>query len=441
MNAKNFTNSMNPKVFLYRKRKKRLEQGHPWVFQSEVERTEGDISPGQIVDIYNHQGAFLARAYANPQSQIIARVLTYREDEHIDASFVLRRVLRAWQYRQRFVQDATSCRVVFGEADFLPGLIVDKYGDYLVVQILSYGMEVMRPLILDALLEVFSPKGIYLRNDVPVRELEGLPQHTAVWYGEVPREIEILENGLKLLVDVYEGQKTGYFYDQRENRSAIRPLMTGWDRLNPDRPNETSDEHTRLQRSANPQSARNIQAFTDGANVLDCFCHTGSFTVHALHYGARHVTAVDISETAIDMARRNVALNGFADRADFEVANVFDFLQTANRTNELYDVVILDPPAFAKSKRTLESAIRGYKEINLRGLKLVRDGGYLVTASCSYHMLPEIFQQTILEAAFDAHKVLRLIHWAGAGMDHPEIAGVREGHYLKFGIYEVNSRT
>lgn len=401
---------MTARIILERQRRKRLEQGHPWVFQSEVKRIEGEVEPGGLVDITNHQGVFLARGYVNPQSQIIARVLSYQADELITQEFFTKRIRQAWEYRIRFLTDPASCRVVYGEADFLPGLIVDKYEDVLVVQILSLGMEVRKPLILHALLEVFNPKGVYLRNDVPVRRLEGLDEETGLWYGSVPQFIEIRENDLRILVDVYEGQKTGYFFDQRENRASIAPLM---------------------------QSPANGQ---QGAEVLDCFSHTGSFAVHALHYGAKHVTAVDISESAIEMAKKNVDLNGGLNRAKFETANVFDFLQSAGQAQLQYDVVILDPPAFAKSKRTVDAARRGYKEINLRGLKLVRDGGYLVTASCSYHMLPDMFREMVLDAAFDAHKVLRQIQFTGAGKDHPEIAGVSEGHYLKFAIYEVHSR-
>lgn len=401
---------MNPRITLERQRRKRVEQGHPWVFQSEVARIEGNPEPGDLVDIANHQGVFLAKGYINPNSQIIARVLSYQLHEAIDQDFFTSRIRRAWEYRLRFVDDPTSCRVVYGEADFLPGLIVDKYENILVVQILALGMEVRKSYILNALLQVFQPTGIYLRNDVSVRSLEGLTQETGIWYGTVPQFVEIRENGLRIMVDVYAGQKTGYFFDQRENRASIAPLM---------------------------QLTKDGQS---GAEVLDCFSHTGSFAVHALHYGAKHVTAVDISESAIEMAKKNIGLNGGLDRAQFETANVFDFLQSASQAQTQYDVVILDPPAFAKSKRTVDSARRGYKEINLRGLKLVRDGGFLVTASCSYHMLPHMFQETVLDAAFDARKVLRQVQFSGAGKDHPEIAGVSEGHYLKFAVYQVYSR-
>ncbi|MCL6598596.1 MAG: class I SAM-dependent rRNA methyltransferase [Alicyclobacillus macrosporangiidus] len=402
---------MPARLVLRQNRRRRLEQGHPWVYQSEVEHIDGSIQPGDIVDIVNHQGVFLARGYANPQSQIIARVLAYQPDANIDTSFLTRRVEQAWAYRQRFLPGITSCRAVYGEADFLPGLIVDKYEDVLVAQVLSYGMERLLPAIQEALIQVFQPRGILLRNDVPVRRLEGLPLEKRVLYGDVPPVVEITENGLTFEVDVFEGQKTGYFFDQRENRAAIRPIV---------------------QTGATGEG---------GAEVLECFCHTGSFTVHALHYGARHVTAVDISESAIEVAKRNVARNGFTGGVDFVVANAFDHLRSEEQAGRKYDVVILDPPAFAKSRHAVESACRGYKEINLRALKLIRDHGYLVTASCSFHVSPDRFQAVVLDAALDAHKIVRLVHWAGAGKDHPEIAGVDEGHYLKFAIYEVTSRS
>jgi 23S rRNA (cytosine1962-C5)-methyltransferase len=404
---------MPTRVFLKQNRKKRLEQGHPWIYQSEVDHIDGDITSGQTVHVVNHKGVFLAKGYANPNSQMIVRVLTYNEQEQIDTDFFYQRIFQARSLRSRFLPSANSYRAVYGEADFLPGLIVDKYEDILVVQILSYGMDNMKDMIREALIKVYEPKGIYLRNDVPVRRIEGLQLETLDWYGEIPDEIEIIENGLRFLVDVREGQKTGFFFDQRENRQAIAPLMRGY------------GGDTRAE---------------DGADILECFCHTGAFAVHAANYGAHKITAIDISEEAIQVAKRNAERNGFADRIDFQTANAFDFLREEEGHGRLYDVVLLDPPAFAKSKRALSGAIRGYKEINLRGMKLVRDGGFLITASCSFHMSPELFRATILDAAVDAHKILRLLHWSTAGYDHPEIEGVSEGHYLKFAIYEVTSR-
>ncbi|OIJ15710.1 rRNA large subunit methyltransferase I [Anaerobacillus arseniciselenatis] len=391
------------KVILNKQRRKRLEQGHPWVYQSEVAKIKGEYEAGDIVDVFNHQNHFLGKGYINPQSQMIVRILTHN-DEEINQQFFIRKIEKAWQHRERFIPGVRSCRAIYGEADFLPGLVVDKYEDVLVVQIVSLGMEVRKDWILKGLLEVFKPQAIYLRNDVYVRELEGLEQEKGFWYGESPTEIEIEENGVKYIVDIEDGQKTGFFFDQRENRAAIKPLIT------------------------------------NDSTVLDCFTHTGSFMLNAYLYGAQHVTAVDISEHAIETAKRNAALNEFNENIDFVVANAFDYLRDAVQQGKQWDVVIVDPPAFAKSRHAVKKAYRGYKDVNLNGLKLVKEGGYFVTASCSYHVDPHMFSEMVQDAAFDAHKVLRKIHWSGAGYDHPEILGVDEGNYLKFAIYEVTSR-
>jgi len=450
------------KVYLQKNRKKRLEAGHPWIFQSEVLRVEAEAAPGDIVEVVNHQGHFLAKGYINPQSQMIVRVLSYRQQEEIDLSFFIRRFQQALDHRTRFVSNPKACRVIYGEADFLPGLVVDRYNDVLVVQVLSLGMELRMDLIKQALIEVFKPQGIYLRNDVPVRELEGLPQTKEVLYGECPREITIEENGLKYIVDIVEGQKTGFFYDQRENRAAIAPLMTGWgERHGITRQPIATDGEPLLDKKGaartgvqplldeqgepvfRPVDKRGKvvkNPFWDGAEVLECFTHTGSFTLNACKHGAKKVTALDISEHAIETAKRNVTLNGYLHRVEFVVANAFDYLRENVEAGKSWDVVILDPPAFAKSRSAVKGACRGYKDINLHGLKLVRDGGYLVTVSCSYHMSPELFMETIEEAAYDAKKILRLIEWRGAGKDHPQIQGVSEGHYLKFAIFEVTDR-
>ena len=391
------------KVILQRNRKKRLEQGHPWVFQSEVNRIEGDFELGDFVDVYNHQNFFLGKGYINPNSQMIVRILTQNPDEELNEAFFIERIRKSWEYRQRLLPNVRSCRAVYGESDFLPGLIVDKYEDVLVVQILSLGMERRKEWILKGLLTVFEPKAVYLRNDVYVRELEGLQQEKGFWYGEAPTEIQIEENGVSYIVDIENGQKTGFFFDQRQNRAAIAPLVSK---------NET---------------------------VLDCFTHTGSFMLNACLYGAKHVTAVDISEHAIDTAKRNAALNGF-DNVEFVVANAFDYLRDAVREEKKWDVVIVDPPAFAKSAHAVRKAMGGYKDINLNGLKLVKDGGFFITASCSYHMHADMFQKIVEDAAFDAKKILRQVHWSGAGYDHPKLLAANEGDYLKFAIYEVHSR-
>lgn len=391
------------KVILNKQRKNRLEQGHPWVYQSEVLKVKGSYEAGDIVEIYNHQDHLIGKGYINPKSQMIVRILTHF-DEEINQQFFTDKIKKAWQHRERFIPGVRSCRAVYSEADFLPGLVVDKYEDVLVVQIASLGMEVRKDWILKSLLEVFNPKAIYLRNDIFVRELEGLEQGKGFWYGESATEIEIEENGVKYIVDIENGQKTGFFFDQRENRAAIKPLIT-------------------------PE-----------ATVLDCFTHTGSFMLNAHLYGAKHLTAVDISEHAIETAKRNAELNNCDNNIDFVVANAFDYLRQAVTAGKHWDVVIVDPPAFAKSRHAVDKAYRGYKDVNLHGLKLVKDGGYFVTSSCSYHVDPAMFEEMVMDAAFDANKILREIYWSGAGSDHPKLVGADEGDYLKFAIYEVTSR-
>ncbi|EST56400.1 SAM-dependent methyltransferase [Brevibacillus panacihumi W25] len=426
------------RIHLHQHRKKRLEAGHPWIYQSEVAQIDGEVIPGEIVEVVNHKGHFLAKGYINPASQILVRILSYDPDEKIDYAFFLRKIREASEFRTRFVDNPRACRVLYGEADFLPGLIVDRYEDVLVAQVLSLGMEMRLDWIRDALVEVYQPQGIYLRNDVPVREREGLEQGKGVLYGECPREVTIEENGLKYIVDIMEGQKTGFFYDQRENRASIQPLMKGWGKNHGITLQQVESEQKLVPVDKRGKVIKN--PFWDGAEVLECFTHTGSFTLNACKFGAKKVTALDISEHAIETAKRNITLNGYLHRVDFVVANAFDYLRQQVEAERSWDVVILDPPAFAKSRSAVKGAVRGYKDINLNGMKLVRPGGYLVTASCSYHMSPELFLETIQEAAMDAKKILRLIEWRGAGKDHPQISGADEGHYLKFAIFEVRNR-
>lgn len=446
------------KIVLNKARKKRVEQGHPWVFASEIDRLEGEAAPGGLVEVVNHQGRYLATGYWNPNSQITVRIVSYEPIEEMGQAFFIEKLSRCREYRERFVADR-DCRLVYGEADFLPGLIVDRFGDVLVVQILTLGMETAKNALISALVEVFQPMGIYERSDVSVRGLEGLEERTGVLYGECPPIIEIEENGLKMEVDIVEGQKTGYFFDQRENRASIAPLMKGWGARSGIKLAEHPEGNGLVPVNANGK----IVSFPywDGATVLECFAHTGSFTLHACQYGAKKVTCLDVSQHAIDTAKRNVERNGFTDRVEFVVADAFQYLrdqvkglderkaraaggadtskklENAGRT---WDVVILDPPAFAKTRSAVQGACRGYKDINLQGMKLVNEGGYLVTASCSYHMRPDLFLETIHEAANDAGKLLRLVEWRAAGKDHPQLLGVNEGHYLKFAIFEVRSK-
>lgn len=384
-------------IYLRRGREQRVLGGHPWVFRSDIEREDG-AADGLPVRVLTSAGRFLAMAVYNPRSQISLRILS-RRDEPIDGAFIRGRVRRALDYRRRFA-DLNSCRLIFAESDGLPAVIADKFGDVIVLQILCLGMERFKGDIVDALAQELSPRGIYERNDVPVRELEGLTQQTGLLFGEVPDRVEMQENGVRFLVDVKEGQKTGFFLDQKENRAAIAP-------------------------------------FVSGMRVLDCFTHTGSFALHAAHYGAAEVTGVDISEHACACALENARLNGVEDRVRFECANAFDFLRAQQTAKAQYDVVILDPPAFTKTRSAVEGALRGYKEINLRGMKLTRDGGFFITCSCSQHVTPDLFRGMLLEAQKDAHVQLRQIEWRTQGRDHPILLSSPETQYLKCGIFQV----
>lgn len=385
-------------VTLHKNKEQRVYGGHPWVFRSDIASVDGEDAEGRVVRVVGSRGQFLAMAVYNPRSQIALRILSHRE-EPIDRAFIFSRVKRALDYRRAFA-DLKSCRLIFAESDGLPAVIADAFGDVIVLQVLCLGMEAFKQDIVDALIEELHPAGIYERNDVPVRELEGLPQQTGLLYGEVPERVEMLENGVRFSVDVKEGQKTGFFLDQKENRAAIAP-------------------------------------FVKGARVLDCFTHTGSFALHAAHYGAADVTGVDISQFACDCAAENAELNGFGDRVRFECANAFDYLRAAQNRHEQFDMVVLDPPAFTKTRSAVQGALRGYKEINLRGMKLVKDGGYLVTCSCSQHVLPPMFQQMILDAQKDARVQLRQVEFRTQGRDHPILTASPETQYLKCGIYQV----
>ena len=385
-------------IILLPGKEKRVWSGHPWVFRSDIARSKGDPRPGDTVRVTASNGRFLAMAVYNPASQIALRILS-RKEEAIDDAFIRRRVHDAVAYRRRFA-DLQSCRLIFAESDGLPAVIVDAFGGVLVMQCLCLGMEKYKDAICNALMEEVHPMGIYERGDVPVRELEGLPQVTGTLRGDVPDRVLMEENGVKFWVDVKNGQKTGFFLDQKENRAAIAP-------------------------------------FVRDARVLDCFTHTGSFALHAARYGAREVTGVDISEFACDFARENAALNGF-ENVRFVAANAFDYLKEQCAAGEQYDVVILDPPAFTKSRSAVEAAARGYKEINLRGMKLVKNGGFLVTCSCSQHMLPGQFKDVVLSAARDAHVQLFQVEYRTQGRDHPILPAAPETQYLKCGIFRVD---
>jgi 23S rRNA (cytosine1962-C5)-methyltransferase len=387
------------KVVLKRKIGNRIANGHPWIFANEVEKIEGDAEPGDIVEVYYHDGKFTGNGYINQQSQIIVRLLTREKNVHISEEFFLNKLKECWAYRQK-IGYTENCRLVFGEADGLPQLIIDKFNDYLVLQTLALGIDQWKPTIANSLQAIFRPKGIYERNDVPVRELEGLPQQKGFLSEPFNPKIIINENGLKFNVDIENGQKTGYFLDQQDNRRAIENIVKG-------------------------------------ADVLGAFTYTGTFEIHAAHYGAKSVLGLDISENAVNQANLNAKLNGLENICRFEAANAFDMLKQWVKEGRKYDVVMLDPPAFTKSRATIQKAITGYKEINLRGMKLVKPGGFLVTSSCTNLVSPELFLEIINSAAKDARRTVRQVVYNTQSPDHPIVWSMENTHYLKFLIIQV----
>ena len=372
--------------------------GHPWIYNNEIDRIAGTVAPGDIVEVYYFDGQLAGRGYINPGSQIMIRLLTRKRD-NIDAAFFHQKISEAWAYRQQLGY-TENCRLVFGEADGLPALIIDKFNDYFVLQTLSLGTEQWKTAIVDAINAIFKPKGIYERNDVPVRELEGLEQKKDFLSDPFPTEIIIQENGLQFYVDIEHGQKTGYFLDQQDNRRAIQHIVKG-------------------------------------ADVLGAFTYTGTFEIHAAHYGAKSVLGIDISDNAVAQANRNAALNKLDHIVKFEAMNAFDVLKNWGKEGRKYDVVMLDPPAFTKSRSSIEKAVTGYKEINLRGMKMINNGGFLVTSSCTNLVSPELFLDTIYMAAKDAKKRIRQVTYQSQSSDHPIIWGIENTHYLKFLIVEV----
>ena len=377
----------------------RVENGHPWIFGNEIAETEETVKPGDIVTVFNGHKKFIGKGFINPKSQIAIRLLTRNENEVIDDRFIRQRIEAAWTYRKKLGY-TENCRLVFGEADGLPALIIDKFGRHFVIQTLALGMEVWKPAVVAALQEIFHTDKIYERNDVPVRELEGMVQQKGFLSAPFDTKIIIRENGLQFEADLENGQKTGYFLDQQDNRRAIQHIVKD-------------------------------------ADVLGAFCYTGSFEVHAGHYGARSVLGLDISENAITQATGNAKLNGLEEKVRFETLNAFDVLKKWSRETKKFDVVMLDPPAFTKSRENISKAISGYKEINLRAMKLLHSGGFLVTSSCTNLVSPQVFLDTIRSAAKDAGKKLRQVVFQGQSPDHPVVWGLENTNYLKFLIVEV----
>jgi 23S rRNA (cytosine1962-C5)-methyltransferase len=387
------------KVVLKRKITNRIQSGHPWIYANEVEKIDDGIAPGDIVELFSHDQKFIGKGYINPKSQILVRLLTRNKSDKIDDEFFRKKIQECWEYRKK-IGYTENCRLVFGEADGLPQLIIDKFNDYFVIQTLALGIDRWKPAVVLAINELFQPKGIYERNDVPVRELEGLPQQKGFLSEPFDTRIVIRENGLIFYVDIENGQKTGYFLDQQDNRLAIREIVKG-------------------------------------AEILGVFTYTGSFEIHAAHYGARSVLGIDISETAVEQANRNAELNNLDKILKFEAANAFDVLKQWSQEGKKYDVVMLDPPAFTKSRETIEKAIAGYKEINLRGMKLLKPGGFLVTSSCTNLVSPELFKDIIGMAAKDAKRKIRQVVYQTQSPDHPIVWTIENTQYLKFLIVQV----
>ncbi len=381
-----------------------LKAGGAWIYDNEIASVTGSFADGDIVLVHDFDGYPLGRGFINRHSKIRVRMLTRQIEQEIDREFLRMRVQNAWDYRKKTV-DTESCRVIFGEADFLPGLVVDKFSDVLVVQSLALGIDRLKGTILELLKDVLAVdgiviRGVYERSDAKVREQEGMQRTKGFLGPEFDTLVEITENGVRYQVDVRDGQKTGFFLDQKYNRQSIRRLCPG-------------------------------------ARVLDCFTHTGSFALNAGAAGAASVLGVDASQLGVDQAEVNARLNGLEDRVHFLCADVFDLLPSLEAQGERYDLVILDPPAFAKTRSSVKNAIKGYREINLRGMKLVKDGGYLATCSCSHFMTYELFTQTIAQAAHSAHKRLRQVEFRTQSPDHPILWAADESYYLKFYIFQV----
>ena len=401
-----------PKYTITPKAERAILQGHPWVYDAEILSTEGETENGGFVDVLSKKGRYLGTGFLSRQSKIRVRLISRNANDRFDTAFWERKLRWAWDYRKSVMDesDLDACRIIFGEADAFPGLTVDKFHDLLSVQVLSVGMERLQDLLLPLLVKILREdgqaiRGVFLRNDVALREKEGLAQGKG-WYplpGEpVPDSpvVEIVENGIRYLVDVENGQKTGFFLDQKYNRRAVSRLAKG-------------------------------------KTVLDCFTHTGSFALNAAYGGAAHVTAVDVPESAVEMARANAERNGLSHIMECVAENVFDLLPRLEREPMKYDFIILDPPAFTKSRKTVANAITGYKEINYRAMKLLPRGGYLATCSCSHFATEEKFLAMLADAAHDAGVQLRQIEARQQSCDHPILWGVEETNYLKFYLFQV----
>ena len=381
-----------------------LKAGGMWVYDNEIASIMGSFENGDVVEVRDFDGYCMGVGYINTRSKITVRMLSRKKDAVVDGAFMEQRVRDAWEYRKQTI-DISSCRMIFGEADFLPGIVVDKFSDVLVVESLALGIDRWKLVIVEALKKVLAEEGIvirgvYERSDAKVRLQEGMERSKGFIGEPFDTKVEIVENGVRYMVDVEDGQKTGFFLDQKNNRAAIH-------------------------------------RFCKGKRVLDCFTHTGSFALNAGIAGASSVLGVDASQLAVNQAIENAKLNGLEDRVRFQCADVFELLPQLEAQGEQFDVVILDPPAFTKSRNSVKNAVKGYREINLRGMKLVKDGGFLATCSCSHFMEPELFAKTIREAATGAHRRLRQVEFRTQACDHPILWAADQSYYLKFYIFQV----
>jgi 23S rRNA (cytosine1962-C5)-methyltransferase len=388
-----------PRLVLARHQDRRVRGGHPWVFSNEIATIEGDPPPGGLVEVTDDRGAFLGRAYVNPHSLIAARLLTRGRDP-IDTDFFVRRLERAARLRAAVLPGEEACRLVYGEADQLPGLVVDRYGDHLVVQVLTLGMEVRAVEVRAALEQVFAPRGVVRAADSPLRRLEGLPLERAVWWGEVPERVEVAVEGFRVEADLLGGQKTGLFLDQRLNRRR-------------------AGTHAR------------------GRRALDLFAYQGEWTLHALRGGAASALAVDASGPALEAAARNLGRNGMEGRAELRRSDAFDALRDLGAAGERFGLVVLDPPALIKSRKHMAAGARAYRELNRAAMSMLDEDGILITCSCSHHLDDGLFRQVLLESARAAHRPFRVVEWRGESPDHPQLLAVPETHYLKCAVLQA----
>ena len=388
-----------PRLVLRRGEDRRVRGGHPWIFSNEVESWLGDVADGGLVDVSDHRGAFLGRAYVNRHSLICARLLTRGRDE-IDAAFFVKRLERARRLRDSAYPGERAVRLVYGESDQLPGLVVDRYGDYLSVQVLTLGMEQRLPLLRAALEQVFEPRAAVLVADSPLRTLEGLDQRRDTWWGDVPERVAVKVGGFDLEVDLLHGQKTGLFLDQRENR-------------------------------------RRAEARARGRIALDVFCYQGEWSMHLARGGAESVLAVDSSEPALALARENIARNGLDGLVQVMKMDAFDALRRLEREGKRFGMIVLDPPALIKSRRAVAAGARAYREHNRLAMNLLEEDGILVTCSCSHHLDDDMFRQVLLESARAAKRPMRVLDWAGEAADHPRLLAVPETHYLKCAVLQA----